>query len=115
MEPCCYTSKPHVRNTRVRRYPAALQMTKHFFPDVVITADQESRLEAVLSDDAIDERRKASQEAGSMAGGIVVDTNNGHITPAMLEQMAGEFDQIEAFLDALEGIPSVMRRNGRRK
>lgn len=87
--------------TTPRRYDAALQMTKHFFPkesvfDDDLADDHKRRLEAVFSKEATARRGRPT----SMCGGA----NKGKLTPATVEQMLGEHDKVDDFLDALEQL-----------
>lgn len=62
------------------RYPAALEMTRHFFQEEQLGLDHAERLETVFND-----RRQ--------------------LTPAVVEQLAGECDTIGDFVAALEALP----------
>ena len=63
------------------RYPAALDMTRHFFPGEQLEPSHAGRLETVFNDER-------------------------QLTPAVVEQLAGECDTIDDFVAALEILPS---------
>ncbi|CAN0107280.1 unnamed protein product [Ectocarpus sp. 12 AP-2014] len=81
------------------KYDAALAMTKHFFPEESesITDEQKKRLQDVFSDEAAAVRCKRTSKRGGGADG-------GQLTPATVEQMLGEHDTVDDFLDALERL-----------
>lgn len=62
------------------RYPAALEMTRHFFNDVRLEHEQQERLREVCA-------------------------TKRELTPAMVEQVAGEFETVDDYLAALEILP----------
>lgn len=72
-------------------------MTCHLF-QTQATTEQKRRLEALF-----DENAAASRRAFDRSG------DEGRLTPAVLEQMAGEHEKVDDFLDALEGLPEAMR------
>lgn len=65
-------------------------MTRHFFAVDELTADQDRRLRIVFVEDP-----------PSPGDGVVVGRN---ITPAVVEQLAGEFDTVDDFISALEAV-----------
>ncbi|CAM9204899.1 unnamed protein product [Ectocarpus sp. 6 AP-2014] len=81
------------------KYDAALAMTKHFFPEESesITDEQKKRLQDVFSDEAAAVRCKRTSKRGGGA-------DRGQLTPATVEQMLGEHDKVDDFLDALERL-----------
>lgn len=88
---------------RYGRFPAALDMTRHFFK-TDLTAEQMSRLEAVFDESAEASRRLFDRSR-----------NQGRLTPAVIEQMAGEYDTVDEFLDALEDIPAMLKQHLEKK
>lgn len=62
------------------RYDAALCMTRHFFEEVELQHEQRGRLREIFE-------------------------TKRDVTPAVVEQLAGEFDTVDGFLAALEGLP----------
>ena len=85
-----------------RRFPAALQMTEHLF-QVELTEDQKARLDAVFGEAAVARRKEAGFSVGQ-------GQSYGELTPAVVEQLAGEFDEVEQFLGELEQLPEVVIR-----
>lgn len=75
-------------------------MTKHFFPEESaggdLSREHKGRLKAVFSKDAVARRRKPTSRCGG--------ADKGKLTPATVEQMLGEHDKVDDFLDALEGL-----------
>lgn len=69
-------------------------MTRHFFGVETLTTDQDSRLRAVFDD-------SSPASGGAMGGG----GEGREITPATVEQVAGEFDTVDTFIEALEALP----------
>ena len=73
-------------------------MIRHFFKVNQLTADQDQRLRTIFDEDSpshgdwVADERKGSEAAGRK------------ITPAVVEQLAGEFDYVDDFLSALEAI-----------
>ncbi|CAM9351235.1 unnamed protein product [Ascophyllum nodosum] len=84
------------------RFPAALQMTEHLF-QVKLTNDQKARLDAVFGEAAVARRKEAGFSLG-------YGQSYGELTPAVVEQLAGEFDEVEQFLGELEQLPEVVIR-----
>ncbi|CAM9351159.1 unnamed protein product [Ascophyllum nodosum] len=84
------------------RFPAALQMTEHLF-QVELTEDQKARLDAVFGEAAVARRKEAGFSVGQ-------GQSYGELTPAVVEQLAGEFDEVEQFLGELEQLPEVVIR-----
>lgn len=79
-------------------------MTTHFF-QTELTAEEKTRLEAVFSEESVALRRKAGF---SLIEGD--DKNDGYLTPAIVEQMAGEYEDVDEFIAALEGLPTANNR-----
>ncbi|CAM9298031.1 unnamed protein product, partial [Scytosiphon promiscuus] len=79
------------------KYEAALQMTKHFFPEErdSLTDDQKSRLKAVFTEESVARRRRRHNLPYGRNDG-------GQLTPATVEQILGEHEKVDDFLDALE-------------
>lgn len=75
-------------------------MTKHFFPQERVDGDladgHKRRLKAIFGKEAT--ARRASPT--SRCGGAI----KGKLTPATVEQMLGEHDKVDDFLDALENM-----------
>lgn len=75
-------------------------MTRHFFQVDQLTASQDERLRSVFGDDppspgddvGSDGRKEAEGAAGRK------------VTPAVVEQLVGEFDYVDDFIGALEAI-----------
>eukprot|EP00752_Nemacystus_decipiens_P016300 g14577.t1 len=92
-------------------YEAALQMTKHFFPaervDGDLTNDHKRRLKAVFSKEATARRARPTSKYGG--------ASKGKLTPATVEQMLGEHDKVDDFLDALEGLAEEKGGGSRRE
>lgn len=61
-------------------------MTRHFFEVDELDSLREERL------------RKVFEASGGGSGGR-------KITPAMVEQLAGEFDTLDGFIEAMESLP----------
>ena len=91
-------------------------MTMHFFPEESVggdlTDEQKDRLKAVFSKKSASLRRKA--EAAAAAAGDPSSSpasyysgNGGELTPATVEQLLGEHDKVDDFLDALEGLAAA--------
>lgn len=93
--------RPHTRTPDTQnRYPAALEMTRHFFQ-----RDQKGRLEASFDEQiGVAQRRRLDRSC-----------DQGRLTPAVVDQMAGEYDTVDEFLEALEGLPGVLRRQLERR
>lgn len=76
-------------------------MTKHFFPeerviDGDLAADHKRRLKALFGKEATARRARPTSKCGG--------ANKGKLTPATVEQMLGEHDKVDDFLDALEKL-----------
>lgn len=75
-------------------------MTKHFFPEESaggdLSQEHKRRLRAVFSKDSVARRGKPTSRCGG--------ADEGKLTPATVEQMLGEHDMVDDFLDALEGL-----------
>lgn len=95
------TAKPTAmlsRNTtHHNRYEAAREMTRHFFEVDQLTVAQDQRLRSVFDDD----RPSHSNGGGMQETGDGVGRN---ITPAVVEQLAGEVDYVDDFIGALEAL-----------
>lgn len=88
------TSPPPCPN----RYPAALEMTRHFF-QTDLTSEQQVRLAAIFDEDiGVAQRRLFDRSR-----------DHGRVTPAVIEQMAGEYDTVDEFLEGLEALPVMLR------
>lgn len=74
------------------RYDAAQAMTRHFFEVDHLTVDQDQRLRSIFGD------------GGGGGGGEAGEGEKKNITPAVVEQLAGEFDTVDEFIVALEAI-----------
>ena len=90
-------SKPRHAKTR---YEAAKEMTRHFFQVDGLTARQDERLRSIFDD------RLPSAGDGVGGGGV---NEAGYaagrtITPAVVEQLAGEFDYVDDFIAALAAV-----------
>lgn len=72
-------------------------MTMHFFPEEAesLTEKQKSRLKAVFSEESVARRRRRHNLP---YGG----SDGGQLTPATVEQILGEHEKVDDFLDALE-------------
>ena len=77
-------------------------MTEHLF-QVKLTDDQKARLDAVFGEAAVARRKEAGFSLGH-------GQSYGELTPAVVEQLAGEFDEVEQFLGELEQLPEVVIR-----
>ena len=86
-------SRPHCTHDCASRYPAAVEMTRHFFQVEDLTASEHDRLRVVFGDGVA---------SFSAAGGIGGNTHR--ITPATVEQLAGEHDSVGDFIEALEAL-----------
>ena len=69
-------------------------MTRHFFQVDDLKEEEHERLRAVFGDD----------EVSSCVDGGIAGTSH-RITPAMVEQLAGEHESLEDFIEALEALP----------
>lgn len=76
-------------------------MTIHFFQKE-LTAEQKARLKAVFDEASVARRREAGLSLGNGD-----DSNGGELTPAIVEQVAGEHEDVDEFLAALEGLPEA--------
>eukprot|EP00904_Undaria_pinnatifida_P012125 jgi/Undpi1/8042/HiC_scaffold_24.g10514.m1 len=74
------------------KYDAAQAMTRHFFEVDHLTVDQDQRLRSIFGD------------GGGGGGGEAGEGEKKNITPAVVEQLAGEFDTVDEFIVALEAI-----------
>lgn len=96
------------------RYPAALEMTRHYFQVDKLPPNQEKRLEAVFQElpgaslnveGGRDARGRKSNNGVLDCGRAVGDL--GRFTPAVVEQVASEHESVNDFISALEArIPS---------
>eukprot|EP00903_Cladosiphon_okamuranus_P005574 g5549.t1 len=90
-------------------YEAALEMTKHFFPqervDGDLTDGHKRRLKAVFGKEATAWRASPRSRCGG--------ANKGKLTPATVEQMLGEHNKVDDFLGALEKLGE--EKEGRRR
>lgn len=91
------------------KYEAALAMTLHFFPEESakgdLTNEQKGRLKAVFSKKSAALRRKAvTAMGGPSPSSSCFSGSGGELTPATVEQLLGEHDKVDDFLDALEGL-----------
>lgn len=77
-------------------------MTRHFFQQE-LTGEQMSRLEAVFDDNSI-----------ALRGKYDYSTDEGRLTPAVVEQMAGEYDTVDEYLVGLENLPHVFKAQAER-
>ena len=73
-------------------------MTNHFFPEESerLTDERRDRLKAVFSKEAAARRGRPSSNFGGADGG--------HLTPATVEQLLGEHERVDEFLQALEEL-----------
>ena len=73
-------------------------MTAHFFPEESerLTEERKSRLRAVFSKESEMMRRRPTS---NFAGG-----EGGQLTPATVEQLLGEHEKVDDFLEALEWL-----------
>lgn len=73
-------------------------MTNHFFPEESerLTDERKVRLKAVFSKESAARRGKPSSNYGGADGG--------HLTPATVEQLLGEHERVDDFLQALEEL-----------
>lgn len=73
-------------------------MTMHFFPEERerLTDEQKSRLRDVFTEESAALRGRPSSNYGGSDGG--------QLTPATVEQLLGEYDKVDDFLDALEEL-----------
>eukprot|EP00752_Nemacystus_decipiens_P016296 g14573.t1 len=80
------------------KYEAALQMTHHFFPEESeqLTDERKARLKAVFSREAAARRGRPSSNYGGV--------DQGQLTPATVEQLLGEYERVDDFLQALEEL-----------
>ena len=75
-------------------------MTRHFFEVDQLTVDQDQRLRSIFDEDQPPSPCDRVVGDGSGAGGREERT----ITPAVVEQLAGENDTVDEFIVALEAI-----------
>lgn len=73
-------------------------MTAHFFPEESerLTDERKARLEAVFSKESAALRGRANSNYGGVDGG--------QLTPATVEQLLGEHERVDDFLQALEEL-----------
>lgn len=101
----------------LNRYPAALEMTKHYFQIADLEPRQEKRLQAVFQDvprpvssssrgGVRDARGRTISNGGTLDCGKATG-DLGRFTPAVVEQVASEYETVDDFISALESrIPS---------
>ncbi|CAN0433199.1 unnamed protein product [Ascophyllum nodosum] len=79
------------------RYPAALEMTLHYFQEDKLTPTQDKRLRVVFEE-------HSSTQKGFVRGGNCAARNKdgGRFTPAVVEQLASEHETVDEFITALE-------------
>lgn len=79
------------------RYPAAVDMTLHYFQMDQLTPMQDKRLRAVFEEHP--PVYKCASAGGYHAARM---GDRGRFTPAVVEQLASEYDTIDDFIGALE-------------
>lgn len=81
-------------------------MTTHFFPEESerLTDERKARLKAVFSKESAARRGKP----GSIYGGV----DGGQLTPATVEQLLGEHEQVDEFLQAVEELAMEKQDSG---
>lgn len=92
------TTTPSLQPTR---YPAALEMTLHYFQVDKLEPAQDKRLRKVFKEHSAPPERGA----GASRGGGCRDTDKrvcDRFTPATVEQMASEHETVDDFISALE-------------
>lgn len=72
-------------------------MTCHYFDVENLRVDQDERLKAFFAEPLASSARSPSFRGRGQGRGF--------ITPALVEQLAGEFDTVDSFLEALEALP----------
>lgn len=77
-------------------------MTMHFF-QTELTSEQRARLEAVFGERAVASRRMFDSTG-----------DEGHLTPAVIEQLCGEYDTVDEFLASLEEMPDTLRQQAQK-
>lgn len=110
----------HLMKYRARflcRYPAALEMTKHYFQIDELEPRQKKRLQAVFQDiprpassssggEVRDARGRTISNSGTLDCGKATG-DFGRFTPAVVEQVASEYETVDDFISALESrIPA---------
>lgn len=78
-------------------------MTSHFFGKQ-LTSSQEQLLQEILGEEMTEQRRQFD-----------TGEDEGKLTPAVVEQMAGEYDTIDEFLQALKDLPDVLKAEAERE
>lgn len=81
-------------------------MICHFFEVDHLTANQDERLRNIFGEtQPLRGRGIGGGGSGSRGGGTEPGGGNGRkITPAVVEQLAGEFDNVDDFLVALQTV-----------
>eukprot|EP00904_Undaria_pinnatifida_P012176 jgi/Undpi1/8089/HiC_scaffold_24.g10561.m1 len=85
------------------RYPAALEMTLHYFQVSELEPSQDKRLRKVFMEEQVPERRGSARGVSRSSG--CRDSGKGvcdRFTPATVEQMASEHETVDDFISALE-------------
>lgn len=85
------------------RYPAALEMTLHYFQVNKLDPAQDKRLRAVFREHPGQQGEGGMTQASSnrVRGGIRA-RDGVQFTPAMVEQLASEYEFVDEFIAALE-------------
>lgn len=93
------------------RYPAALEMTRHYFQVDKLEPEQDKRLREIFKEYPAlpNGRGGGSRNGGSGGGGGSGSGDGGRFTPAMVEQEASEHESVDDFIAALEARVSKKR------
>ncbi|CAN0119203.1 unnamed protein product [Scytosiphon promiscuus] len=89
------------------RYPAALEMTRHYFQVDKLEPQQDERLREIFKEYPALPKTRGGGSRSSSGGGDGGD--GGRFTPAMVEQEASEHESIDDFITALEARVSKKR------
>lgn len=77
-------------------------MTRHFF-QTELTDEQNKQLKEIFDDNSIAKRAEYDM------------TDEGQLTPAVVEQMAGEYDTVDEYLEGLRNLPAVFKAEAERR
>ncbi|CAM9180173.1 unnamed protein product [Ectocarpus sp. 4 AP-2014] len=91
------------------KYPAALEMTLHYFQVDKLEPEQDRRLREIFKDYPEPAKTRGSSRCGGGSGRVAGGGDGGRFTPAMVEQEASEHESIDGFIAALEVRVSAKR------
>ncbi|CAN0188246.1 unnamed protein product [Ectocarpus sp. 12 AP-2014] len=91
------------------KYPAALEMTLHYFQVAKLEPEQDRRLREIFKDYPEPAKTRGSSRCGGGSGRVAGGGDGGRFTPAMVEQEASEHESIDGFIAALEARVSTKR------